>query len=323
MPCPFLEGDGSVGNPYLVYTFDEFMMIDLDVLASDDHDVGLYFKLMNNIDLTREKRKWIGVDLNYGYLDMNGFAIISPNIKEDSFMFRNTTIRSKTEVWNADGSVKTEGAGGFILNIKGTGVRSIFGVCSFDYIYVDANNVVPQTNNNPPLFANISSKNSSFRIHADNVRFRNNSPFTVTAAGMKDTRINYIGETRDYPLIKPMTEDTEITLDHCFITGYVGLNNMRYGAESSEVPLIDGTIKSCIFNIKSNRPDGDGGYRKYATKTSGVNVAIKSIHRDGTGINVGETGDVIEVEESVIRDPDELAKTGIDVLHYIEEGDGT
>lgn len=253
-----LPGSGTQEDPYRIMSYDDFAKM-------DGLETGAYYKLVNNINMIG--RKWSGVNLNGGYLDLSDKKIEYVDIEDGSFCFYAGTIYAQREEW-FDGTKIKENKAGYILNITGNSPSFIFKDIDFVRIGWTAINV---SSKNCP-FDNITGLESYFW-------FSNNS-YTDTFIKLKGTNtgidrlplidcvVSINGTIIDQYIIHnnvrsdSFTEDTQATfVDRCLITGKVktkGKNTTSSTTKTNSLFLY-GTCRSSIIDIEHDPDTYVGG----------------------------------------------------------------
>lgn len=320
-----LKGSGTKDDPYLINEYWDWMRI--EITPEKDEEMGLYFKLMNDINMITDKNRWAGKDLNHGYFDMNGHNIIGINLGWGEYIMRNCKVYSVAETWTATGDVRNEGVGGWFIDIRGTNARGAFIDCDLEYIYIDLNDFDKWSQGNDSMLSSITTKGCYIRIYNNQII---NIPFITgknihDGARFVDTCFEINGYLSDAPFIsaqnKTLCPPETLFFDHCMFKGVVDFKYMSYAAGSTDIDFLYNGVNECIFHMRNgNKPKDNRGYRTYAGSYHGVNIGLPSIYTEDetetitNGLNVYSVGDVVTISYTDMLDPTKTIDTGLDIV---------
>lgn len=323
---PGIEGTGTEGDPFVLHNVDALYYVS-EIAAIEK---GLYFKLGSTMNCT--SKPWRGIDLNEGSLDIGGCDILNPNIENGGYLFRNGRVFATKDKYDSDGNqVKTDPPtkDGKILDVRGSNISYVFDNVILEHTYISVNynrssgipfNDFATEQCNLVIFN--GSRSVSRVLFNGKVRTKDIGLWDDTnyIPAFVDTRFEINGYAPNESMFKYIvsTDDSVAIpipiLDHCIVTGLVDCSNIRYASSSSPIDLVYNTIKSVMFNLKTNTLQDEPGYRHYSGGAKSVNISTKSRSRDGNGVWVGDNAYIYETEEPNLFKPQVLFDAGFDII---------
>lgn len=300
-----LPGSGVLEDPYLIESYEDFSKM-------DSLETGAYYKLVKDINMIG--RKWYGVNLNGGYLDLSDRKIENIDIADGSFCFYAGTIYAQREEWFDSVKIK-ENKAGYILNITSELCSFIFKNIDFIRIGWSIINISSSAAN--PV-DNISGLESYFWISSLNFK---NSFITLKQVSdseysLCDCVVSINGNFFDNNIIYQYTagrnDMQKCTIKRCLITGKIKMlgRNERGSMVTHNGVLVNCTCMSSIIDIEHDPETYDGSdYVKmikhvafetyYGKETSpntasGSSLIIKPVQNDVLPIDTNNPGVYID-----------------------------
>lgn len=321
----YLEGEGTKAKPFLIYSYEDYMVVD------PRHSVDVdppYYKLMNDINMSARNGYLRQMDFLNGYLNMNDHSIISPRVPKGQYLIKNCNIYSNDlEVVGQDGVIHKKGGCGQFLDIRGGAMQYVFNACTFKRIYVDLNAEGMFINDSSQTQVGLISRAKAEQTHF-NIRNVGYHYGMITAGydsndySFVDTCFEFHGETYDVPLIDFGYSDpssTDKILNRCMICGTVNCENMSYAYGSCPYPIVKGKVENSVFYLFGKYDRDQKGYGGYADTISSDYVSI-GIDPTDSGLYVKNQTGVSIVSAEQIVNPTYLQSINFDVLNINKEG---
>lgn len=297
-----LPGSGTQEDPYRIGSYDDFSKM-------DGLETGAYYKLVNNINMIG--RKWKGVNLNGGYLDLSDKKIEYVDIEDGSFCFYAGTIYAQREEW-FDGTKIKENKAGYILNITGNSPSFIFKNIDFVRIGWTAINV---SSKNCP-FDNITGLESYFwfsnNSYADTFILVKGTDRDIDRLPLVDCVVSINGTIIEQHIIKNdilnRNHSGDTFVDRCLITGKVKMKgrNTSDNVVAANSLFLYGTCRNSIIDIEHD-PDtyiGTTDYNKviayiamnyygneiYPDRLTGTSIVVAAPSSNSTILDTNHAG---------------------------------
>lgn len=304
-----LPGSGTKEDPYLISSYEDFKKMDS---SSEAIENPKEYKLINSLNMTG--RKWSGINLCNGRLNLSDHMIFAPDIGKNSFLFSDGVIYADSETYDAEGNIDTPAKSGYILNIVGDSPSTICKNVDFERIGVTIPNL--PTINTP--FQSITTKMCNFYIDAKlntyNPFFRgkqlrldpdNDSWIGNSAPSFVDTRFvingilnpnNYSDNTHYAELfVVNGYEDVvggytnEVVLERCLIEGSLNAANIRKIGKTDKIPfyVTRHGLNSCFIALQGPSYSASSGKtQRVGYLGPSKSIAPKSGNTGDVGLNI-------------------------------------
>lgn len=316
-----LQGSGTEIDPFLIHSYEEWVMINPDKSADLDPP---YYKLMSDINMNTDGYYWKPTDFANGHLNMNDHSIISPKVPVGGYLIRNCDIYSNSlEVIDANGQIVTKGGCGQFLDVRGDGLMYVFNSCSFKRLIVDifADNMYLLDKSDPQrgLISRASAEQSHFKIHNE---------------GCMDNLITSYHPDDDYPFIDCLFEfngmvydgplinfgysnpgDDDMMLKRCMIAGKVNCENLTYAYSSCPYTLVNGSISNCAFYLYGDNDVDHKGYGGYAYEVDTGDELTIALSMTDSGCYIANQNGITIVNDVNYRSPSYLQRIGFNVIN--------
>lgn len=315
-----LDGEGTLGNPFLIRSYEDWKIIDARYDIDDDPPC---YSLETDLNFMLIREDFQGANFLGGTLLMNNHSIINPHIKLGSYLIRDAlVIGGEMEKLTPSGHTKEKGGEGKIIGTKGTHVEMLLNKCILKRVYVDIEigdmNIDSQDTS---LFGQVSAEQSFIAINNHNDGFSTHPIISCLPvygqASFLDTCFEFTGLTFDKHLIDRFystDNPNEVVLDHCMIRGSIDMSEMTRHYSSSDTYICNGGIKSCIINMNAKGARDEQGYRGFGTYVDDSEGPSLNIKKAGFYMAIDDPTKVLTINDNSYRKPNDNIARGFDVM---------
>lgn len=296
-----LPGSGTQEDPYRIESYEDFSKM-------DSLETGAYYKLVKDINMIG--RKWYGVNLNNGYLDLSDRKIENVDIADGSFCFYAGTIYAQREEW-FDGVKIKENKAGYILNITSELCEFIFKNIDFIRIGWSIINISSSSQYPVDLITGLESyfwiSSLNFKNTFIRLRWVEDNEYSLS-----DCVVSINGNFFDNDIILQYTTNSDkmqkCKIKRCLITGKIKTlgSNSRSSIVRQNGVLVNCTCMSSIIDIEHDPETYDAGdynkniihvaYENYRGRetppntASGSSVLIRCADNNATSLDPNNPG---------------------------------